>query len=233
MRNFMPVRKLVVVVVGLLALGSAGSAFAQYYPPPAPPPPPPGYYAPPAPPPPPYYYRPRILRPPPTFFTLTFQPLMLIPWNGPAPQEFFEVGAEFKVARWLGLEAIGGVGVWQDATLSGTNGEGGLEINFYPVGGFRRGIQLAPFVRYFGDAAGSSLEWGGLIGYKWTSWAGFTMTLQFGLGLIETLSFTGSPVDVADGLVPNDVQIPWGTILPAPGGMAPVGFFRWGIGWSL
>jgi hypothetical protein len=239
MRALLSFSKLGALAVGLLVMGLAGSAFAQYYYPP--PPPPPGYYAPRPPPPPPGYYYgrpgpPPYLRrpppPPPKFLTLTFQPLMLIPME--QPQEFFELSAEFKAARWLGLDALGGVGSYEDNVVGGTNYELGGEVNFYVAGGFRRGVMLAPFVRYFGASEGNSLEWGGLVGYKWTSWAGFTWLIQAGVGVIDTLSMRDSSNDFGDGTVPNDVTLPWaGDYLYNPGSVSVVGLVRLGIGWSI
>jgi hypothetical protein len=149
------------------------------------------------------------------------------------PQEFFELSAEIRAQRWLGVDLLGGVGGWTDNTLSGTNGEAGLELNFYPLGGFRGGLQLAPFARFMFDGVGSSVEWGGLVGYKWVSWSGFTWQVQAGVGVIETLAFSGSPNDIADGLVPNDAMVPGWPDLPGPGGSVPVGLLRLGIGWTL
>jgi hypothetical protein len=167
--------------------------------------------------------------PPPKFVTLLIEPLMLFPFQ--QGQEFFELSAEIRAQRWLGVDLLGGVGAWADDTLSGTNGEAGLELNFYPVGGFRGGLQLAPFARFMFDGAGTTLEWGGLIGYKWVSWAGFTWQIQGGFGAISTLAFTGGANDYADGLVPNDVGY-----LPAiagPGGAVPIAILRLGVGWSI
>lgn len=227
-------QKAVGLVAALLALGSAAPALAQYYYPP----PPPGYYPPRpppyGPPPPPPYYAPpppRYYAPPPTFLTLLIEPLMLAPLE--QPQEFLELSAEIRARRWLGVDLLGGIGAWQDNTLGGTNGEAGLELNFYPVGGFRNGLQLAPFARFMFDGVGASVEWGGLLGYKWTGWAGFTWQIQAGFGVIDTLAFNGNSADVADGLVSNDIMLPWSPVLPGPGGAVPVGLLRFGVGWSL
>jgi hypothetical protein len=218
------------LLASLFTLALAPSALAQYYYPP-PPPPPPGYYAParppafyPPPPPPPVLYV-----PPPKVLTLLFEPLMLAPIE--QGQEFLELSAEFRVQRWLGLDLIGGFGSWVDNTLAGANGEVGLEVNFYPFGGFRGGLQLAPFARYTFDGAGSSLEWGGLVGYKWVAWSGFTCQVQAGLGVLETLVFSGNLGDQSDGLVPNDIG--WFNNVPGQGGSEGVALLRFGIGWSL
>ncbi|MHB8417717.1 MAG: hypothetical protein ACYDCL_06555 [Myxococcales bacterium] len=237
------VQRVAGLVAGLLALGLAGPALAQYQPygppPPqyGPPPPPPpgygGYYAQPRPPPP----RLRRRRRPVKVFSLTFQPLMLAPIQ--QPQYFFEATAEVRAQSWLGLALIGGVGGWQDRSFIGTNpnGEVGVEVNFYPVGAFRGGLQLAPFARYFFDGVGQSLEWGGLIGYKWAFLSGFTYQIQLGLGVLNTLAFSGAPSDqrngFGDGLVPNDIAIPWNMGLAPAGGAQMVGMLRFGIGWSI
>ncbi len=237
MRTLPWIQRLAGLAVAFVALVLAVPALAQYYPYGPPPPPPPGYGPPPpppgyyAPPPPPYYPPPRIvyLPPPPKVVTFLIEPLMLFPFQ--QGQEFFELSAEIRAQRWLGIDLLGGVGSWVDNSLSGTNGEAGLELNFYPVGGFRGGLQLAPFARFMFDGAGTTLEWGGLVGYKWVSWAGFTWQIQGGFGAISTLAFSGGAQDYADGLVPNDVGY-----LPAiagPGGAVPIAILRLGIGWSI
>jgi hypothetical protein len=167
--------------------------------------------------------------PPPKILTLLIEPLMLVPFE--QGQEFVELSAEVRAQRWLGVDLLGGIGGWVDNNASGTNGEVGLELNFYPVGGFRGGFQLAPFARFMFDGAGSTIEWGGLLGYKWVSWGGFTWQIQAGFGAIQTLAFSGSPNDYADGLVPNDVG--WAPAISGAGGAVPVALFRFGIGWTL
>jgi len=169
--------------------------YAPYpYPPPGYPPgyPPPGYPPPGYPPPgyPPPAYEPPEPPPPETSFSLTLSPIhLLLP--------ILELTGELRLGSQAGLAVIAGggrVSVTESGgpTVRFTVLEGGTQLRYYVTGSFRRGMQVGAEILYvhvngsLQDVTGvaSGLALGPFLGWKTTSYAGFTFEVQGGVEVV-------------------------------------------------
>lgn len=102
--------------------------------------------------------------------------------------------AEVKVAKHFGVGAFGGFGTIQYDGYKFKVWEAGGQLLAYPVGDFDHGMQLGAEVMYKGvtldeapksnvevKAAASGLGISPLIGYKYATKVGFTLTVQGGI----------------------------------------------------
>jgi hypothetical protein len=116
-------------------------------------------------------------------FSLTFSPIhLLIP--------MLELTGEVKIQDRFSVAFIGGIGRYSQTdsgvNLSATAYEAGGHLRFYPIGDFRRGLELGVEVLYLKlsdtnlAASGEGLAVGPFIGYKITTDAGFTFDVQGG-----------------------------------------------------
>ena len=185
------------------------------YPPPAYPPPgypPPGYPPPGYPPrgyPPPGYVLQPEPPPPMTTFSLTISPIHLI-------LPMLELTGELRLGTQGGIALVGGWG-----RVSATDGYGtkvtfraleiGGQLRYYATGTFRRGLEVGAEILYlsvngsFQGVTGmaSGLAMGPFIGWKTTTYSGFTFDVQGGLEVVtlgarasdSTTTTTDSKVD--------------------------------------
>ncbi len=175
----------------------------------APAPYPPGYpppgYAPPGYPPPGYplpRYEPPEPPPPETTFSLTISPLhLLLP--------LLELTGELRLGSQAGLALIAGGGRVTVREAGGpsvtfTALEGGGQLRYYVTGSFRRGLHVGAEILYMHvngaiqDVTGvaSGLAMGPLVGWKTTSYAGFTFEVQGG---VEVVTLGASVSDSSGG----------------------------------
>jgi hypothetical protein len=199
-----------------------------YAPPPYPPGyPPPGYAAPGYPPPgypppgyPPPRYEPPEPPPPETTFSLTISPLhLLLP--------VLELTGELRLGSQAGLAVIAGGGKVTVREAGGpsvtfTALEGGGQLRYYVTGSFRRGLHVGAEILYMHvngalqDVTGvaSGLAMGPLVGWKTTSYAGFTFEVQGGmevvtLGASVSDSSGGSSTSSVDYIPLLNLNIGW------------------------
>lgn len=215
---------------------SAASAPAPanpYAPPPGYPPyyyPPPGYPSPPGYPPPGYplygypppAYQPPEPPPPMTSFSLTISPIhLLLP--------ILELTGEFRLGTQAGLALIAGGGRVSVAQSDGTKVtfnvyECGGQLRYYLTGSFRRGMQLGAEILYvhvngsLQDITGvaSGLALGPFVGWKTTSYSGFTFEIQGG---VEVVTMGTSVSDSSGGSSSSSVDY--------------IPLVNLGIGWSF